>query len=148
MGEIKRELAEEAEADRRLKSGTGDQSSALDALFGLLVPAAQAQPAWRDEATFTLAPGRFAETKLDVPAGGVAECRWTAEGGRVNYDLHGHGGGDSVTYEKGRGETAGEGSFTAPFAGDHGWFWRNRDDAPVTVTLQVRGDYCAFSRAE
>jgi len=148
MGEIKTELAEEAEADRRLKAEPGDQSSALDVLIGLLLPAAHAQEAWRDAVTFTLEPGEPAETKLDMAEGAVAEYAWTAEGGRINFDLHGHGGGESVTYEKGRGETGDEGSFTAPFAGEHGWFWRNRDDAAVTVTLQVRGEYGAFTRVE
>ena len=148
MGEIKQELAEEAEADRRMDAGLGDQSSALDALIEVLVPAAHAWEAWPDAVTFTLQPGEPAEMKLDMPEGGVAEYAWSAEGGRINFDLHGHGGGASVTYEKGRGKTEGEGAFTAPFAGDHGWFWRNRDDTPVTVTLQVRGDYGAFRRVE
>jgi|TARA_X000000950_G_C13871230_1_gene642969 hypothetical protein len=62
----------------------------------------------------------------------------------VNYDLHAHGDGQSVTYEKGRGKTGGEGGFTAPFPGNHGWFWRNRDREDITITLQLRGDYEAL----
>jgi len=53
-----------------------------------------------------------------------------------------------VTYEKGRGQTSGEGSFETPFAAGHGWFWRNRDKADVTVTLQLRGDYSEIVRSE
>ena len=53
-----------------------------------------------------------------------------------------------MTYEKGRGQTDGEGSFETPFARDHGWFWRNRDDEAVTVTLLLRGDYSAIVRDE
>ncbi len=30
---------------------------------------------------------------------------------------------------------------TAPFAGNHGVFWRNRGDAPVTVILRDSGTY-------
>ncbi|SLN74006.1 transmembrane anchor protein [Roseisalinus antarcticus] len=146
MGEIKLELAAEAEADRLLDEQLGqDQSSSvLDAVFGLFIGTAHAQEAqevWRDEVTFTLEPGASAEVKMTMEAGNVVEYAWTATGGRVNFDLHAHGGGESIDYERGRGETAGEGSIEAPFAGNHGWFWRNRDSTAITITIQLRGDY-------
>ena len=92
-------------------------------------------------ATFTLEPGATAEIKLVMSAGDVAQYTWTATGGRINFDLHAHGDGQSIDYARGRGETAAEGSIEAPFAGEHGWFWRNRDSSAVTVTLQLRGAY-------
>ena len=46
-----------------------------------------------------------------------------------------------MTYEKGRGSTGDEGEIIAAFAGEHGWFWRNRDSQPAIVTVQVRGEY-------
>ena len=59
MGEIKTQLAEEAEADRLLELEGQEQSSLMNDIFGLFVGAAHAQEAevWRDEITFTLAPG-------------------------------------------------------------------------------------------
>jgi hypothetical protein len=141
MGEIKQELAEEAERDELMHGGSDERSSLIDGLFGLFVGAAHAQEAWRDEVSFTLAPGETAEVKLAMSEGDQAEYAWSAEGGRINFDLHAHGGGDSVTYEKGRGATGGEGGILAPFAGEHGWFWRNRDDAAITVTMRLRGQY-------
>jgi hypothetical protein len=140
MGEIKRELAEEAEQDEMIHGGD-ESSSLLDGLFGLFVGAAHAQEAWTDTVTFTLVPGATAEIKLAMAAGDVAEYAWAAEGGRINFDLHAHGDGQSIDYDRGRGATSGEGSIEAPFPGEHGWFWRNRDDAAVTVTLQLRGGY-------
>lgn len=145
MGEIKTELAQEAEEDRQ-SGDHGDQTSLLDSFLGGFIGTAHAQPVWKDEVIFTLAPGEFIEVKLVMQDGDTAEYSWTAEGGRINYDLHAHGGSKSIDYEKGRGKTSGEGDFTAPFAGDHGWFWRNRDKADVTVTLQVRGDYSAVKQ--
>ena len=141
MGEIKRELAEEEERDRAIHGGTDKSSSLLDAVFSLFVSTAHAQEAWRDEVTFTLAPGASAEIKLIMEAGMTAEYTWVATGGRINFDLHAHGDGQSIDYDRGRGATSGEGSIKAPFAGEHGWFWRNRDKADVTVTLQLGGDY-------
>lgn len=147
MGEIKTQLYEEAEADRLM--GVEEQSSLLDDLFGLFVGAAYAQeaPAWMDETSFTLQPGETAEWKMVMEEGGQAQYQMIVEGGRVNFDLHGHGGGQSVTYEKGRGSQGAEGGIIADFAGEHGWFWRNRDDVPVTVTVRVRGDYSEFKDA-
>jgi hypothetical protein len=151
MGEIKTQLADEAEADRllELEATGGDESSFLDGIFDLFVGAAHAQEAevWRDETTFTLAPGDSAEWKLVMTEGQTAEYRMLVEGGRVNFDLHGHGGGQSVTYEKGRGSTGDEGDIVAAFDGEHGWFWRNRDSQPATVTVQVRGEYAEFRDA-
>lgn len=149
MGEIKMQLAEEAEADRAIGHTTDDQSSVLDGILSLFVGSAYAQDAqdWRDEATFTLAPGKTAEWKLVMTEGQTAQYRMIVEGGRINFDLHGHGSGNSVTYEKGRGSSGSEGEFTAAFDGEHGWFWRNRDKTDVAVTVQVRGEYSAFKDA-
>ena len=154
MGEIKTQLADEAEADRLMEQAAEEQSSLLNDVLGLFVGAAYAQDAtsvtaeaWRDETTFTLAPGDSAEWKLVMEKGQTAQYRMIVEGGKVNFDLHGHGGGNSVTYEKGRGSTGAEGEIVAEFNGEHGWFWRNRDSSDVTVTVQVRGEYAEFKDA-
>jgi hypothetical protein len=147
MGLIKQQLAEEAEADALLHGGD-DQSSLMNDILGLFVSQAHAQEAWQDEITFTLAPGASTEIKATMEEGATLFYAWSAEGGRINFDLHAHAGDRNVTYEKGRGQTSGEGSFVTPFAGDHGWFWRNRDSAAATVTLRLRGDYSAIVRAD
>jgi hypothetical protein len=147
MGEIKQQLAAEAEADRLLDAAD-DTSSLLDTVFGLFVSAAHAQEAWQDEIVFTLAPGESTEIKATMEEGATMAYAWVATGGRVNFDLHAHSGSDAVTYDTGRGQTSGEGSFETPFSGDHGWFWRNRDDVELTVTLQLRGPYSEIVRSE
>ena len=147
MGEIKQQLAAEAAADAELH--TPDQSSSLlNDLMGLFVSAAYAEEAWTDEITFVLDPGAYIEIKATMEEGATLYYSWVADGGRVNFDLHAHADGQNVTYEKGRGKTEGEGSFETPFAGNHGWFWRNRDKSEVTVTLQLRGDYSAIVQEE
>ena len=147
MGEIKQQLAAEAAADEALH-GDDVSSSLMNDIFGLFVGAAHAQEVWQDEITFTLAPGESTEIKAKMEEDVTLNYAWVATGGRINFDLHAHAGSDAVTYEKGRGQTSGEGSFEAAFAGDHGWFWRNRDSADVTVTLQLRGDYSGIVRSE
>ena len=148
MGEIKQQLAAEAAEDELIHGG-GDQSSSLvDDILGLFVGAAHAQEVWTDTVTFTLAPDAATEVKLVMAEGDVAEYAWVAEGGRINFDLHAHGDGQSIDYDRGRGATDGAGSIEAPFPGEHGWFWRNRDDSDVTVSLQLRGAYTEVVRSE
>lgn len=148
MGEIKQQLHAEAEADRQLEmqqNTTTDQSSnLLDGLFGLMVGTAHAQSTdqnWTDEYTYTLERGEGIEVKLVMEEGAEAEFLWMAEGGVLNYDLHGDGSGNNISYEKGRAVPGQEGVLTAAFTGNHGWFWRNRDKQNVTVKLFVRGAY-------
>ncbi len=104
---------------------------------------------WRDELVFTLAPTEAKEIKLVMAAGDVATFEWVADGGGVNYSQHGDdGGANEVRFEDGRASPGQDGTMTAPFAGNHGWFWRNRGDAPVTVTLRVGGTYAEMIEVE
>ena len=156
MGEIKQQLAAEAEADRQLEKKQnstveGKSSGLLGPLFGLIVSPAHAQSAsetWTDKVSFTLVPGEGIEIKLVMEKDAEAEYRWVAKNGVVNFDLHGDGSGQNISYEKGRAVPGQEGVLTAAFTGNHGWFWRNRDKQDVTVTLSVRGSYSEIVRPE
>ncbi|RWO86025.1 transmembrane anchor protein [Mesorhizobium sp.] len=151
MGEIKTQLAEEAEADRlrdaqrtpQPVSVVPDQeSSSFQRIFAeFVVGSAAAQETRSDEMSITLTPGEGAEIKLIMMKGAQANYSWTANGGVVNFDTHGDGGGENISYEKGRGVGEDEGVLEAAFDGNHGWFWRNRTDADVTVTLRTSGAY-------
>lgn len=151
MGEIKVQLAEEAERDRQMDQNStvpAPGSSLLGRVFAaLVVSPASAQTASRqDVTTLTLTPGQGAEIKLVMKAGAKADYSWTVAGGVVNFDTHGDGGGKSISYEKGRAVPGDDGVLEAAFDGNHGWFWRNRTDAPVTVTLKTNGAYSDIKR--
>ena len=162
MGEIKKQLEQEAEADRlrdlpnqspsqpAINSNPDQQSSLFNSIISaLFIKSAMAQTTelvWKDEITVTLAPGQGAEVKLTMKKGAVAEFDWTVEGGVANFDLHGDGAGKSISYKKGRGVPGESGSLKAAFDGNHGWFWRNRTKQDVNVTLRVRGDYTVIKR--
>ncbi len=96
---------------------------------------------WRDEEDFTLEPGDGIEVKLIMDKGAVAEYEWSANGGVLYHDTHGDGNEQSISYEKGRSVPEKAGQLTAAFTGNHGWYWKNRTDAPVVVTIRTRGDY-------
>jgi len=101
---------------------------------------------WRDEASYTLAPGEGIEVKLVMQEGQTARFEWTANGSVVNYDTHGDGSGQKVSYEQGRGVPEQAGELTAAFTGNHGWFWRNRTDVPLTITVRTAGDYAEMKK--
>ena len=156
MGEIKDQLAKEAESDRlhdqqnQSPTPSADQSSLLDyVISGLFIRSAVAQTTateWKDNYSLTLKPGQGAEVKLVMAKGATAEFTWTVAEGVANYDLHGDGGGQSISYQKGRGVKGDEGTLKAAFKGSHGWFWRNRTKRDITVILKVRGDYTELKR--
>ncbi len=156
MGEIKQQLAEEAERDRLMDQQPGElpapdqQSSLLGQIFsGLFISSAHAQeaPATRSDTTsITLKPGEGTEVKLTMVKGAQVNFTWAVEGGVVNFDLHGDGGGNEISYEKGRAVPSAEGTLTAGFDGNHGWFWRNRGKADVTLTLKTEGAYTDIKR--
>ena len=150
MGEIKEELADEAERDHSSKPVNDYPSRVLASIVNLFVGTAQAQTAdaWKDVIEFSLEPGETYEVKLKMNEGDEAEYRMSVEGGRVNFDLHAHGKGKSVTYEKGRGSSGSKGKLIAAFKGNHGWFWRNRDSKKLSVTLGIRGTYSELKQTK
>ena len=82
------------------------------------------------------------------PPGEKAEFEWVVDGGSVNYDTHGDGGGRSISYEKGRSVPTDEGDLVAAFTGKHGWYWRNRGQADVKVVLRTRGQYSDLKQVQ
>lgn len=153
MGEIKVQLAEEAERDRQMDQNStvpAPGSSLLGRIFAaLVVSPASAQTASRqDVTTLTLTPGQGAEIKLVMKAGAKADYSWTVAGGVVNFDTHGDGGGKSISYEKGRAVPGDDGVLEAAFDGNHGWFWRNRGSTDVTLTLKTSGAYAEIKRTD
>ena len=146
MGQIKEQLAEEAAADAANETMSPSPAAAgAPAAPALSAPVA-ADAGWRDEMRVELAPDQGAEIKLAMKAGQKATYAWQVDGGAVNFDMHGDGGREAISYEKGRGAASGEGVLEAAFDGNHGWFWRNRGDTPVTVIIRAKGEYSGMKR--
>lgn len=102
--------------------------------------------AWReDEMTITLAPHSGQEVKAHMARGDSFIFTWAATGGPVKAEMHGEKTGATdgafTDYWKELALTGGQGDFTAPFDGTHGWYFRNKGDTPVTVTVKTVGFY-------
>ena len=98
-------------------------------------------PVRSDRTSLTLEPDEGGEIKLTMKEGDRADFTWSTDGGAVNYDTHADGRGIPYHgYGKGT-DTSVQGMLVAAFDGKHGWFWRNRGDETVTITLETRGAY-------
>jgi hypothetical protein len=165
MGQIKVSLAAEAKADEleaalvrtlpitpTMDSVIPATSVVAEAIQATTMPATTvARVASRtDETSVTLKPGAATEVKLAMDKGAKVTYSWQTGGSPVNFDTHGdplkgpknayHG------YSKGRQVASDAGEFTAAFDGNHGWFWRNRADKDVTITLKTTGNYNSIKK--
>jgi hypothetical protein len=165
MGEIKMSLAREAAAEDAAAAAEAaaeastpvDPSAPASALASPTAPATTAAPAtmtaadtgWRDVTVVPLAPGEGKEVKLVMTKGTKAQYEWAVTGGAVNHDTH----GDSTNapnsyhrYSRGTGVAHDAGELIAAMDGSHGWFWRNRGNDPVSVTLRTKGEYTLLKK--
>lgn len=164
MGEIKQQLAEEAEADRMkdastpVAPATPQQGSSLRMIFDELLGVraahaetlrlAQVAVERTDETVIVLNPSEGTEYKIALKAGEIVKYSWKVESGVVNYDMHGTNadGSGEDSYKKDRGNDADEGELTAAYDGSHGWFFRNRGKEPVTIRLTTTGNYAEIKK--
>ena len=160
MGELKIILAQEALADTAPPQALAPSSAPAPApqiaqiqpaALPATQPAAATAPALKtNQMTVTLKPGEGTEIKLEVLKNKTVSYEWTAVGGPVNYDTHGepYNGekGYFHSYNKGKQVKSDKGEFTAIFDGTHGWFWRNRSNNDVTISLKTTGDYLSVKQ--
>ena len=102
-----------------------------------------------DTVDVSLAPNAEIEYKAILAEGDAMVYEWDAGGAEVRFDFHGEpAGGPSgmfLTYKKGSASKA-AGSLRAPFAGTHGWYWKNVSARPVVIKLRVTGFHSELKR--
>ena len=90
-----------------------------------------------------------AEIELNTRIGDPVEFSWQSSGDAVNFDTHGDlvNAPNNFCHGYGKGhEGSVKGTLQAAFDGQHGWFWRSRGPADVSVTLKTQGQYSAIKR--
>jgi hypothetical protein len=127
--------------------------NSIASLFGIgsanaTEPVKTAQASRKDTLTIVLKPTEGAEWKMTMAKGAQVKFTWNVTGGVVNYDMHSSpaGGGKEESYKTERGLTTSTGVITAAFGGTHGWFWRNRGNTAVTLTLEVEGAFADLKK--
>jgi hypothetical protein len=102
-----------------------------------------------DSREITLEPGEGMEIKYNMKKGAGLLYAWTTSA-PVFFEFHGEpdvkpAGKEGTDYyesyelEDKKGRDQSQGTFVAPSTGIHGWFWENKSDKPVTLTLRSAG---------
>ncbi|MEX2130341.1 MAG: hypothetical protein WD772_02555 [Pseudohongiellaceae bacterium] len=126
--------------------GTG-RLLGLDALAGagnLALEDDQLEPHRQDFVEFHLEPFQSVEYKYQMDLDAPMVFSWSTDGGEVYYDMHAEPAGLGAEYAESFGignASAKMGTYHAPFAGIHGWFWENRGRQAVELRLYSAGFY-------
>lgn len=123
--------------------GTGD-ALGLTALSRTEMPLEEQPEVHRsDYVEFELGPFQSVEYKYLLDLDAPMVFSWLADG-ELYYDMHAEPAGLGEEYvesfEQGNASQK-MGSYHAPFAGIHGWFWENRGGSTVVVRLFTAGFY-------
>ena len=91
-----------------------------------------------------LAPYEYVEYKYQMETGAAMVYSWTATGG-LRHDMHAERRSTREGPTEQSFDTAdrrlGNGSYAAPFAGVHGWYWENPGGETIKVRLTTAGFY-------
>ncbi len=130
-------------------TGLLNMTSPTSAPLATVAPAAggpiapQAKTYKVDAIEFSLIPMGSVEYKYHLDKGGTMIYSWTSTG-PVNFDMHTEpdqgGAAASDSFESGQATTK-KGTYTAPYAGIHGWYFQNQTDKEVKIVVQTAGFY-------
>lgn len=101
-----------------------------------------------DSISILVAAGKGIEYKFKALKYGSVKYDWKTSNNDIVYiDFHGEvhqeNPPEEVFYESYTLAYSNNmaGTFTAPFEGKHGWYFRNKNDNDLTVTLHIEGQY-------
>ncbi|MGH9255128.1 MAG: hypothetical protein ACRD3C_11215 [Vicinamibacterales bacterium] len=103
----------------------------------------QTAPFKQETVTFTLGPKEGMEYKYRLEKGSSMLYAWTASS-ELYWELHSEPDGAPRGYAEFFDTSGGDrsnGVYNAPFSGIHGWWWENKSDRNVTITLSSAGFY-------
>ncbi len=103
------------------------------------------EPPKKETVVLEIGPREEIEYKLGMVAGNTVFFSWNTDQGTLYSDFHGDPyndlDGTEVRYGERFDVDSGLGALKAPYNGYHGWYWRNDNDFPLQVTLDVEGYY-------
>ena len=102
------------------------------------------QSTWKDSINIFIPARGDKEYKFYLEKGATLEYIWSTNDAKLFFDFHGEPEGDTTGYFKSFNkstESRSSGSLTTSFAGTHGWYWKNNNPLPVTITLRTKGEY-------
>jgi hypothetical protein len=88
--------------------------------------------------------GQGLEYKFKADKGAAIRYSWKSTSEALFFDFHGEPKGDTTGYFESYAVSKGskvKGTFTAPFEGSHGWYWKNNSSSPIIVLVSTEGHY-------
>ncbi|PLX99244.1 MAG: transmembrane anchor protein [Desulfuromonas sp.] len=148
MGQVKMSLAQEASAETIKASEVQEASAPVAKATEQKVEPQPAKDIKSDSITISLAPDQGREIKVRMAKGGKVSYSWKTSNDRANFDVHGDSKKLKISYHNYRKGSAksDSGVLEAEFDGKHGWFWRNRSGKPMTITLEVEGEFIEMTQ--
>lgn len=129
----------------RMRSASAKSQPAPPVPVGPGILVQKPTPLRTDDISVVLKPREGVEIKATMKRGDQFAYSWTADGGPVDFDMHGEEpsapAGEFTSFSKKDQQTADNGSFVAPFDGIHGWYWENKNARPVTIRVRTSGFY-------
>lgn len=151
MGEIKVSLAQEAAEVNAVETTKAEPQEIGEPVTTAAEQDLAPEPAQNvksDSITVSLAPDEAREVKVAMAKGSKVRYSWKTSNDRANFDVHGDSKKLKISYHnysKGSSESD-SGVLEAEFDGKHGWFWRNRSGKPMTITLEVEGEFTEMTQ--
>ena len=102
------------------------------------------QSTWKDSINIVIPARGDKEYKFYLEKGATLEYTWSTNDAKLFFDFHGEPEGDTTGYFKSfkkSTESQSSGTLATSFAGTHGWYWKNNNPLPVTITLKTKGEY-------
>jgi hypothetical protein len=101
----------------------------------------------QDSVTIRVPAGKGLEYKMNVLKYGQVKYEWITDKGVLYFDFHGEptqaNPGKDEFYDSYTAAYSNNmiGTFLAPFEGRHGWYFKNKTDKEIVVSLRINGQY-------
>ncbi len=98
----------------------------------------------QDTTTIEIFAGEGLEYKFFLEQHQKLSYSWSTDKGQLHFDFHGEPQGDTTGFFESYTLASAnkmEGTLTTPFAGSHGWYWRNDTNQKIIISLQTSGQY-------
>ena len=99
---------------------------------------------WQDTVVIHVPAKKGVEYKFYIQKDEQLAFVWDTNGESLYFDFHGEPEGDTTGYFKSykiNTDHKSSGTLSVPFTGMHGWYWENKTNKPIAVTLKTRGHY-------
>ena len=130
----------------KLEDGGSSPKVAIPAEANIPAPKRQLEVR-EDSVLFNVPAGKGLEYKINMLKHGKVKYEWTTDRGTVFFDFHGEvkekSPTDNVYFESYTVAYSNNmiGNFLAPYEGKHGWYFQNKSDTDIAITIRLKGQY-------